>query len=74
MDHDFIQASQIRYLKKREPDFRDEFWQQLPDMRSTAPREYPATLNKCVFDRGNKKVYHQRGCEHNYEKPSDDEA
>ena len=64
MDHDFIQATQIRQVKKREPDFRDEFWQQVPDMRNTVPREYPATFNRCRFDVSNKKVYHSPGCEH----------
>lgn len=64
MDHDFIQATQIRHLKKQEPDFRDEFWMNVPDMRSTVARERPATFNRCVFDHAAKKVYHYPGCDH----------
>jgi hypothetical protein len=74
MDHDFIQATQIRHLKKQEPDFRDEFWQQVPDMRSTVAREYPATFTRCRFDHAAKKVYHAPGCDHKVGWDDEDEA
>lgn len=54
-----------RQVKPPEPDFRSEFWQQVPDMRPTAPRAVPATMKICRFDHANKRVLHIRpGCPH----------
>jgi hypothetical protein len=53
-----------RTPKQEPPDFRNEFWRQVPDMRSTVDRETPATLNRCVFDTANKRVYHGANCPH----------
>lgn len=64
MDHDFTAATQIRHVKKVEPDFRDNFWRQVPDMRPTVGREPRATANRCIFDTQAKRVYHGPGCTH----------
>lgn len=64
MHDEFLAASQIRRVQPRKPDFRDNFWQQVPDMRPTVAREARATFNRCIFDHAAKKVYHYPGCEH----------
>lgn len=49
------------------PDFRSEFYRQLPDMRPTMPRRspVPATARVCRFDPQAKRVWHIRGgCPH----------
>ena len=54
-----------RDVTPKKPDFRSEFWQQVPDMRPTVKREVPATYNTCRFDTASKRVYHIRGgCPH----------
>lgn len=54
-----------RQSQEEKPDFRSEFWRQVPDMRPTTARETPATLNICRFDPVNKRVLHVRGgCPH----------
>jgi hypothetical protein len=72
MDHDFVAATQIRHVQKHEPDFRDEFWQQVPDMRPTIGREPKATNLRCIFDHANKRVYHSPGCDHAYNWEAED--
>lgn len=46
------------------PDFRNNFWRQVPDMRPNTPYETPATLERCVFDTTNRRAYHGRKCPH----------
>jgi hypothetical protein len=54
-----------RDVTPQKPDFRSEFWAQLPDMRPTVKREPPATFRTCRFDPQNKRVLHLRGgCPH----------
>lgn len=49
----------------QKPDFRSEFWAQVPDMRPTYKRTAPATNNTCRFMPAEKRVYHVRGgCPH----------
>lgn len=51
---------------QQKPDFRSEFWEQVPNMRSNVGRETPATTNRCIFvvDNGQRRAYHGRKCPH----------
>lgn len=64
-DRDPLDVPQPFERKEEKPDFRREFWAQVPDMRPTTGRETPATLRTCRFDPQNKRVLHIRGgCPH----------
>ena len=64
MSRDPYEVIQPQKIEVREPDFRDNFWQQVPNMRPTVPVKRPATFRRCIFDTTNKRVYHYKGCEH----------
>lgn len=64
MHRDPFDIPQPRQVKEEKPDFRREFWAQVPDMRPTAPRQAPATF-ACRFNPQTKQVLHVRGfCPH----------
>jgi hypothetical protein len=67
-----VQPKEIK--PKPLPDPRREFWAQVPDMRTTQPKEFVATYRRCIFDTASKTVRHYTGCEHERpEEPDDDD-
>lgn len=50
--------------KPRQPDFRDEFWSQSPDMRPTEARQRPGTFRVCRYTDGHHEVPRRPWCPH----------
>lgn len=50
--------------KQQQPDFRREFYQELPDMRTTVDKPVPATMMVCAYDHGVHEMPPKPWCPH----------
>lgn len=66
LDDPYAPVQPFETQPQEKPDFRGEFWEQVPNMRSNVPREVPATNNRCIFvvDNGARRAYHGPKCPH----------
>lgn len=50
--------------RKQEPDFRNDFWRQVPDMRPQEGRENPGTVYICRYLNGRHEMPPKPWCPH----------